>query len=221
VKYQWHWDVIYQYRELLLDGLLATMELVVAALPLSVLLGLTIAIGRTFPARAWSPLAKVCGAYVEFFRNIPAIVQFFFWSFAVGLNAFPAALVALSVSSSAYIAEIFRAGIASIPRAQKEAARSSGLSEWQAVLHVILPQAVIRVIPPLSIEFINIVKNSSVAMTIGFAELTFATQEIEARSFRGFEAATIVTALYVLLSSVIVIAMHLVERAVRLEVRKG
>ena len=102
-----------------------------------------------------------------------------------------------------------------------EAARSSGLSEWRAVLHVILPQAAIRVIPPLSIEFINLVKNSSVAMTIGFAELTFATQEIEARTFRGFEAATTVTALYVLLSSLIVIAMHLVERAVRLDIRKG
>jgi polar amino acid transport system permease protein len=130
-------------------------------------------------------------------------------------------LVALSVSSSAYIAEIIRAGIASIPKAQGEAARSSGLSEWQTIFHVILPQAMIRVIPPLSIEFINIIKNSSVAMTIGFAELTFQTQEIEARSFRGFEAATAVTVLYVLLSSVVVILMHAAERAVRLDIRKG
>ena len=221
MSYQWRWDVIYQYRQLLIEGLLATLQLVLAALPLSVLLGLAIGIARSFLVGRWFVLARLCEAYVEFFRNIPPIVQFFIWSFAVGLNVFPAALVALSVSSSAYIAEIFRAGFASIPRTQKEAARSSGLSEWQTVVHVLLPQTLIRVIPPLSIEFINIVKNSSVAMTIGFAELTFATQEIEARSFRGFEAATAVTALYVLLSSVIVIAMHVVERAVRLDVRKG
>lgn len=219
MSYQWHWNVIYEYRQLLLDGLLGTIQLVLAALPLAVLLGLAVALGRCF--LAGSVIAKLCTAYVELFRNIPPIVQFFFWSFAVGLGVFPAALVALSVSTSAYIAEIFRAGIASIPKAQMEAARSSGLTEWRAILHVILPQAAMRVIPPLSIEFINLVKNSSVAMTIGFAELTFATQEIEARTFRGFEAATTVTALYVLLSSVIVIAMHLVERVVRLDVRKG
>lgn len=221
MNYQWQWDVIWQYRQVLIDGLLATLQLVLTALPLSVLLGLLIGCGRSFLVGRLFVLGKLCEGYVEFFRNIPPIVQFFFWCFAVGLNVFPAALVALSVSSSAYIAEIFRAGIASIPKAQSEAARSSGLSEWQAVLHVLLPQTFIRVIPPLSIEFINIVKNSSVAMTIGFAELTFATQEIEARSFRGFEAATAVTALYVLLSSVIVIAMHGVERAVRLDLRKG
>lgn len=221
MNYQPHWDIIYQYRHLLLDGLLATVHLVLAALPISVLLGLFVAAGRSFPRGRWSMLSKLCEAYVEFFRNIPPIVQFFFWNFAVGLGAFPAALVALSVSSSAYIAEIIRAGIASIPKAQGEAARSSGLSEWQTIFHVILPQAMIRVIPPLSIEFINIIKNSSVAMTIGFAELTFQTQEIEARSFRGFEAATAVTVLYVLLSSVVVILMHAAERAVRLDIRKG
>jgi polar amino acid transport system permease protein len=221
VAYQWHWEVIWEYRQVLIDGLFATLKLVLAAMPLSVVLGLAIALGRTFLVGPWLAAARLCKAYVDFFRNIPAIVQFFFWSFAAGLDIFSAALVALSVSSSAYIAEIFRAGIASIPKTQMEAARSCGLSDAQALVHVVLPQTFIRVIPPLGIELINIVKNSSVAMTIGFAELTFSTQEIEAHSFRGLEAATAVTALYVLLSSVIVIATHMLERAVRLDLRKG
>jgi len=102
MNYQPHWDIIYQYRHLLLDGLLATVHLVLAALPISVLLGLFVAAGRSFLRGRWSMLSKLCEAYVEFFRNIPPIVQFFFWNFAVGLGAFPAALVALSVSSSAY-----------------------------------------------------------------------------------------------------------------------
>jgi polar amino acid transport system permease protein len=221
MSYQPHWDIIYQYRQLLLDGLLETVRLALAAMPISLLLGLIIAAGRSFLRGSWSVLSGVCVAYVEFFRNIPPIVQFFFWSFAVGLDVFPAALVALSVSSSAYIAEIIRSGIASIPKTQGEAARSSGMSALQTILHVILPQAMIRIIPPLSIEFINIIKNSSVAMTIGLAELTFQTQEIEARSFRGFEAATAVTVLYVVLASVVVVLMHVAERMVRLDIRKG
>jgi polar amino acid transport system permease protein len=221
MSYQPHWDIIYQYRGLLLEGLFETVRLVCAALPASLLLGVVVASGRSFMTDRLPFIGRLCAAYVEFFRNIPPIVQFFFWSFAVGLDVFPAAFVALAVSSSAYIAEIIRAGIGSIPKTQMEAARSSGLSAWQALFHVILPQALIRVIPPLSVEFINIVKNSSVAMTIGLAELTFQTQEIEARSFRGFEAATAVTLLYVMLACVIVLLMHLAERLVQLDVRKG
>jgi polar amino acid transport system permease protein len=77
------------------------------------------------------------------------------------------------------------------------------------------------VIPPLSVEFITLIKNSSIAMTIGLTELTFQTQEIEARSFRGFEAATTVTIMYVLLALVVVLVMHLFEHLVRLDIRKG
>lgn len=221
MNYHPQWDIIFQYRHLLIEGLLETLRLVLAALPASFLLGLIVAAGRSFLRGPWSPVSTIFVAYVEFFRNIPPIVQFFFWSFAVGLDVFLAAFIALSVSSSAYIAEIIRAGIASIPKTQTEAARSSGMSGLQTILHVILPQALIRIIPPLSIEFINIIKNSSVAMTIGLAELTFQTQEIEARTFRGFEAATAVTVLYVLLASVVLLLMYVAERVVRLEIRKG
>jgi polar amino acid transport system permease protein len=218
MHYQFDWGIILEYRGLLIDGLLMTLQLAALSFVASILLGLITAIGRSFmPAYVSSAFT----VYVEVFRNIPPIVQFFFWNFAVGLNVFPASLVALSVFTSTYIAEIIRSGIASIPKTQAEAARSSGMSEFHVISYVILPQAVIRVIPPLSVEFITLIKNSSIAMTIGLTELTFQTQEIEARSFRGFEAATTVTILYVLLALVVVLVMHLFERLVRLDIRKG
>ena len=95
------------------------------------------------------------------------------------------------------------------------------MTALQMTLHVVMPQAVMRSLPALSIEFINIIKNSAVTMTIGYTELTFQTQQIEADTFRGFEAATAVTILYVMLSAVVVAAMHAIEAAMRVAVRRG
>lgn len=212
------WGVLVAYRGLLLEGLVATIELVAVSLALSVALGLVVGVGRTYLPR---PVTLLFAAYTEFFRNIPPIVQFFFWYFAVNLDVLPAAAIGLSVFTSAYIGEIVRSGIAAIPRTQIEAARSSGMTMPQLVTWIILPQALIRVIPPLSIEFINIVKNSAVAMTIGYTELTFASQEIEAKTFRGFEAATAVTLLYIGLAFGVVMLMHALEHFARLNLRRG
>lgn len=218
MNYEFHWSVLLQYRELLLEGLLQTCKLSLVSLVVSMVLGTVVGVGRSFlrPALRW-----LCTCYVEFFRNVPPIVQFFFWYFAANLDVFPAAVIGLSAFTGAYIAEIVRSGIGALPRTQMEAARSSGMSTWQMIGHIVLPQALIRVIPPLGIEFINIVKNSAVAMTIGYTELTFQTQEIEARTFRGFEAATAVTLLYIGLAFCVVAAIHVIERLVRLELRRG
>jgi polar amino acid transport system permease protein len=218
VDYQFDWGVLLQYRDLLLEGLVATVELVAIALVVSLVLGALVGVARTFlpPVLSW-----VFACYTEFFRNIPPIVQFFFWYFAANLEVLPAAVIGLSVFTSAYIAEIIRSGIQAIPRTQVEAARSSGMTTMQLIFHILLPQALIRVIPPLSIEFINIVKNSAVAMTIGYSELTFQSQEIEAKTFRGFEAATAVTVLYIALAFAVVIIMHGFERLARLDIRRG
>ncbi len=152
---------------------------------------------------------------------MPLLLQLFFWYFAVGLEAFPAAVIGLTVYTSAYIAEVIRSGLQSIPRTQIEAARSFGMTPYQVIRHVVLPQALMRVIPPLGVEFINVIKNSSIAMTISITELTFQTQQIESLTFRGFEAATAITILYVLLALAIVAAMATIERLVRLDLRLG
>lgn len=215
---QLDWGVLIEHRQLLIDGLLLTIQLSAISIILSSLIGSVVGAGRHFLR---GPIAWLLAAYTEFFRNVPPIVQFFFWYFAVGLDSFFGAVIGLSVFQSTYIAEVVRSGLQSIPRTQIEAARSSGLSFVQMFLYVVFPQAIIRVVPALGIEFINIIKNSSVAMTIGVMELTFQTQEISSRTFRGFEAATAVTLLYVGLAFVMVALMSWAERALKIEVRGG
>lgn len=218
MNYEFDWGVLYTHRQLLFAGLQATIEVAIIALVLSFIIGAFVGTMRHFSPQ---PFKFLFAAYTEFFRNVPPIVQFFFWYFAVGLGSFDGAVIGLSAFQSAYIAEVVRSGIQSIPRTQTEAARSSGMHFGQMIFYVILPQAVIRIVPALSIEFINIIKNSSIAMTIGVMELTFQTQEIEARTFRGFEAATAVTALYVMLAFIIVITMRACEKFLRIDVRGG
>ena len=218
MQYEFDWSVLYTHRQLLLDGLLATIEVAGIAIVLSSLIGTAVGTLRHFSPQ---PIKSLFIGYTEFFRNVPPIVQFFFWYFAVGLGSFDGAILGLSAFQSAYIAEVVRSGIQAIPRTQIEAARASGLSSTQMIRYVILPQATIRIVPALSIEFINVIKNSSIAMTIGVMELTFQTQEIEARTFRGFEAATAVTILYIMLAFIVVIAMRCCERVLRIDVRGG
>ena len=155
--------------------------------------------------------------YVEFFRNIPLLVQTFYWYFAVGLGSFPASLVGLVLYSSVYIGEVIRSGVQSIPRTQVEAAYASGLSSIRVIRHIVVPQAVMIVIPPLGTELINVVKNSAIAMTVGVRELTFQTQEIDAATFRGFEAATVATGLYLGMALTVATAMGVFARIVRFE----
>jgi polar amino acid transport system permease protein len=218
MAYKFDWGVLLVYRHLLWQGLLLTVQISGLSMVLSLVLGGVIGLGRRAEVM---PVRWLCGAYIEFFRNIPLIVQLFFWYFAVGLEAFPAAVIGLTVYTSAYIAEVIRSGLQSIPRTQIEAARSFGMTPFQALRHVVLPQALMRVIPPLGVEFINVIKNSSIAMTISVTELTFQTQQIESLTFRGFEAATAITILYVLLASSIVLLMAAIERLVRLDLRVG
>jgi polar amino acid transport system permease protein len=218
MAYKFDWGVLLVYRHLLWQGLLLTVQISALSMVLSLVLGGVIGLGRRMEIAS---VRWLCGAYIEFFRNIPLIVQLFFWYFAVGLEAFPAAVIGLTVYTSAYIAEVIRSGLQSIPRTQIEAARSFGMTPFQAIRHVVLPQALMRVIPPLGVEFINVIKNSSIAMTISVTELTFQTQQIESLTFRGFEAATAITVLYVLLALSIVLLMAAIERFVRLDLRVG
>lgn len=214
--YEFYWPVLLQYRQLLLDGLLVTVRLSLLAFVGSVLLGIVVGVARV----SRQPLLRgLVTGYVELFRNIPLIVQLFYWYFAVGLGSFAASLVGLVLYSSVYIGEVIRSGVQAIPRTHFEAAYSTGLTSLQVIRHIVVPQALMIVIPPLGTELVNIVKNSSIAMTIAVQELTFQTQEIDARTFRGFEAATAATGLYLILTLAIVSLLNVVERLVKIEIK--
>jgi polar amino acid transport system permease protein len=218
LSHQLDWSVLWQYRGLLIEGLIETIRLVLATVFVSLGLGIIIGLMRYFGA--W-PFRAVAGVYTEVFRNIPPLVQLFFWNFAVGLDVFLASWIGLAVFTSAYISEIVRSGLQATPKAQLETAQCSGMTGFQVIRHVMLPQALLRSLPALGIEFINVVKNSSIAMTIGYMELTFQTQQIEADTFRGFEAATAVTILYIMLSALIVATMYGSEALLKSAVKRA
>lgn len=170
--------------------------------------------------------------YVEIFRNIPLIVQMFLWFFvmpelvpvALGdwvkqmpppWGSYAPAVLSLGIFTSVRIAEQVRAGIDSLPRGQRMAAIAMGLGGAEAYRYVILPQAFRIILPPLTSEFMNVVKNSSVALTIGLLELTGRARAMQEFSFRVFEAFATATVIYVLTNLVIVLLMRALERKVR------
>ncbi|MCL5966868.1 MAG: amino acid ABC transporter permease [Deltaproteobacteria bacterium] len=227
MRYKFDWAVVTsgKYFEWLVAGLKVTIELSTVAIALSFLLGLVIAVMRMSQLR---PVRWFAHGYLEFFRNTPLLVQIFFWYFgsykvlpqavndwlARGNFEFAAAVIALTIYTSAFIAEDIRSGVLSIPREQMEAARSAGFSYLGAMRHIILPQAVRITIPPLINQFLNLTKNSSLAMTIGVAELTYQARQVESYTFKGFEAFTAATLVYLGLSVAITALVTLYSRTV-------
>ena len=203
------WSVIWDYREALLSGLAYTLAITALTMIGATLLGILVACLHQQPSYVVIRLAET---YVEVIRNIPSVIKVFFLYFVAGLDAMPAAVLGLSIHQSSYIADVLDAGFRSVPREQSEAAWACGHSRLQILHHVLLPQVVTTVMPPLTSQFIEIVKNSAVAMLLGIKELTFQTQNIDVETFRGFEAATAVTVIYLALSLTIAGGMALIGR---------
>jgi glutamate/aspartate transport system permease protein len=234
VNYHWNWRIFWEpapngtgnYLDMLLSGLVLTIETAICAWIIALAFGLVIGVMRTLPSRA----ASLVGfAYVEFFRNMPLLVQLFIWFFVLpelvphglGLwlkqmpNApFYTAAIGVGLFMSARVAEQTRAGINSLPRGQKLAATALGLTTAQTYRYVLLPMAFRIVLPPLTSEFLSTIKNTSVAITIGLIELTGQARAMQEFSFQVFEAFTAATVLYLLINLVVVIAMRFLERAV-------
>jgi polar amino acid transport system permease protein len=198
---------------LLLRGALLTLQVSALAIVLAAAVGVAVAAART---AAFPPLRWVGAAYVEVFRNTPLLVQIFFVFFGlprvgVRLSPFQSGLLALSLYTAAYNAEVFRAGLEAVPRGLREAAAALGLSNWQRFRHVVLPVAVRISLPALGNNFVALVKNSSLVSTIGMVELTFVARDLEAWTFRSFEVYGMATLLYLGLVLFLVWALRRVE----------
>ena len=197
----------------LLQGLLVTLEISALSLLCTLGLGLTTALLRlsaSFTARA---LAR---SYLELIRNTPLLIQIFFVYFVLSpvldINAFASAVLALSLFEGAYAAEILRAGIVSLHRGQWEAAHSLGLTIVDTYRYVILPQAVRRVLPPLTGQMISLVKDSALVSTIAIYDLTMQGQTIVAETFLAFEIWFTVAAIYLVLTFGLSLAVRAMER---------
>jgi polar amino acid transport system permease protein len=225
MNYAFDWSVLWSGESglWLLLGLAKTLQISILSWVLAVALGTVTGALRTVPV---VPVRWCATFYVEFFRNVPLLVWMFFWYFGVppllpqfaqdwlfdhGAE-FWAGVFALGVYHGARMSEVIRSGIQSIPRTQFEAAASTGLSLAQSYRFIILPVALRLIIPPATNESLNLLKNSSVALTIGVAELTFQTRQIEAYTAKAFEALTAGTLIYLALCLAVAFIMARVER---------
>ncbi len=155
---------------------------------------------------------KFAGAYIELMRNIPIVVKLFFLYFVLGLDAFPSALLALVTHQSSFIADVVAAGFRSVPREQTEGAHASGLSGLQVFRYILFPQAMRHVIPPMTSQFIELAKNTSVVMLIGMQDLTYVSENIQSETFHYLQSFVLVTVIYMLIMLAISGAMSLMQR---------
>lgn len=233
MNYHWNWGVFFQeipgggeyYWELMVAGIGWTLAVSACAWVIALTLGSVIGTIRTTP-NPW--MVRLAKAWVEIFRNIPLLVQMFLWYFVVpelipplkrwviqvdpGTAQFLAAIVCLGLFTSARIAELVRAGIQSLPSGQRYPGMALGLTPLQVYRHVLLPMAFRIVIPPLTSETMNLIKNSSIALTIGLAELTFRAREMGEYTFNFFEAFTAATVIYIVIAMTANRVMAHVER---------
>ncbi len=234
MNYNWNWHIFFEpnpmgtgtYLDMLLSGLWLTIKTALLAWIIALVAGSFIGVLRTLPSNTAQWIGFL---YVEFFRNMPLLVQLFLWFFvlpellprAAGLwlkqlpNApFWTAAIGVGLFMSARVAVQLGAGIASLPRGQKQAATALGLTTAQTYRYVLLPLAFRIVLPPLTSEFLNTIKNTAVAITIGLIELTGQARSMQEFSFQVFEAFTAATVIYLLINFIVVTGMRFLERRV-------
>jgi polar amino acid transport system permease protein len=183
------------------DGILVTFQVTVEAILLALVIGLFTGLGRISQNRLINGIASL---YVEVIRGIPLLVQLFYIYYALGrivnLPAVVSAVIAMAVCYGAYMGEIFRAGIESISKGQMEAARSLGMSHFQAMRHVILPQAFKTILPPIGNEFVALLKDSSLVSILAVSDLLRRGREFASESFSYFETYTMVALIYLIIT---------------------
>ncbi|MGQ9477888.1 MAG: amino acid ABC transporter permease [Candidatus Bipolaricaulia bacterium] len=226
LAYKFDWSVLWRepYGRWMLQGITLTLQIGALSWIIALFLGIIIGAIRTLP---WKPLRVFGTAYVEFFRNIPLMVQLFFWFYAIPplisqqLNRWPrlgyyCAIFGLGIYTASRVAEHVRSGLSAVPQGQRFAALSTGLSQLQVYRYVIIPYAIRVMIPPITTEFLTIFKNSSLAMTIGVLEVVGMAYQIGEDTFHGLESTTGAIAIYLIIGLSIIGFMGWVERRLKI-----
>jgi glutamate/aspartate transport system permease protein len=234
MNYNWNWGIFFEaspegtgtYADMLLSGLVWTIVTALCAWVIAFAVGSVVGVLRTLPSRG---AQTVGNAYVELFRNIPLLVQMFLWFFVLPemlpeswgtwLKQLPnapfyTAVVCLGFFTASRVAEQVRAGIQALPRGQRMAGTALGLTTAQTYRYVLLPNAYRIILPPLTSEFLNNLKNTSVALTIGLLELTARARAMQEFSFQVFEAFTAATVIYIIINLLVVTLAGVIERRV-------
>lgn len=208
-------ELFVEYKQYYLIGIKVTLMLSFFSLIIGTTLGGLLSLLRLSKFKLLKAIATI---YIEVFRGTPMIVQIalvYFGSYAlmgVNIDGFIAALIAVSLNSAAYVAEIIRSGIQSLDKGQWEASRSLGLSSSQSMRHIILPQAIKNILPALGNEFVTLIKETSVASTIGVADLMYASKIVQSSSYIAFEPLVIVAVLYFMITFTLSKVVGVLER---------
>jgi His/Glu/Gln/Arg/opine family amino acid ABC transporter permease subunit len=201
------------HKGILLDGTLMTIFISMISIVFAVILGTITGLWRVSSNEIFRFISK---AYVEIVRGTPLLVQiyvfYFFLGKVIGLTNIQAGIASLSVFAGAYVGEIIRAGIQSIPRGQMEAARSMGMTYFQAMRYIVMPQAFKRTLPPLAGQFISLIKDSSLVSTIALSDITFSAQQAVTTTFATFEIWFAAAGVYLILTSALSGFTHYLER---------
>jgi glutamate/aspartate transport system permease protein len=231
MNYHWNWDVLWQaspdgsgtYLATIFSGLTWTLATACSAWVLALVIGSLVGGFHTSKSKI---LSRTAASYIELFRNIPLLVQMFIFYFVVPEivpeslgtwiksyehSSFMTAVVSLGLYTAARVAVQISAGIKSLPKGQEMAGLASGMTVWQVYRYVLIPQAVRIVMLPLTGEFIGVMKNSAVALTIGLAELTARTRAVTELSFQTFEPFIVATALYVIINLTVTYVMRKID----------
>lgn len=213
------------YLDILLfipDGILITFQVTVISIIFALMIGLVVGLGRI---SRYTLINRICTVYVEVVRGIPLLVQLFYIYYAlakfVRIADITSAVIAIAICYGAYISEIFRAGIQSIPKGQMEAALALGFTRRQAIFRIILPQTVKIVLPPIGNEFIALLKDSSLVSILAVSDLLRRGREFASTTFEYFETYTVIAIIYLIMTLFFSRLVAIMEERLKTDVNKG
>lgn len=199
MRYQWHFDVVWENFPIMLSGIWLTVLLSILSMLLGAILGMVVALARLSP---WAGLRGIAYCYTELFRTTPLLVQivwvFYVLPLVTGLTLTPfySGLVAFGLNIAAFMAEIYRAGITSVGRGQSEASLALGMTGAQVMRRILIPQAVTRMIPPIGTMWISLFKDTSLVSAIGVTELMYQARFLAVDTYRPVEIFTVCAVIY-------------------------
>lgn len=215
MSYEFKFETFWENQSFIFEGIAMTLEITAVALVIGLLIGLIAGLCRSSKRRV---LSLPAAFYVELFRNTPELVQLI-WIyyclpilFGFHLLSLTACIIALGLNAGGYLAEVFRAGIQAVDKGQIETARSLGLSHFQTVLKITLPQAIRTMFPPFVNQSIVLLKNSSLVSILGVADLTYRAQVVAMNTYRPIEIFTAIAVLYFILCTALSYIMRFSEK---------
>lgn len=221
-RFGWNIAFAWLFSHRLVTGLLRTFELTAISMAIGIALGIALALARTAANRM---LNGAAGVFVWFFRGVPVFVQLLFWGFIAALyphigpwsanqliSPFTAAILGLGLNESAYMSEIVRAGLLSVPAGQAEAARSLGLRRFATFRRVVLPQAMRFIVPPTGNQTISMLKTTSLVSVLAFPELLYSAQVVYSQNYQTIPLLIAASTWYLIVTSVLSFGQLLIER---------